>query len=337
MNGKKPTVREIAKKTGVSITTISRFLNKDFSSMSDATRRKIQEAIDESGYVNLKAKSGGDIAVIIPSLMDPFFAEMVEKLGDSIEQEGFAFRLCLTHDSLENEEKTVRNLIASNIAGVIYLSSVTFEDNCYELLIKENKPFVVMDSYLSEYTVPALVFSNGVYGMYQMTRYLLEAGHKKIAYLSGLRFGMFEHYRYQGYVNALLDSSCVVNPKLVKFIGFSMKDGENGFRELLSSGEKFSAVICESDQLAAGVYKACRSEGIRIPDDLSVVGYNNSSVAGLLEPELTSVDQRLDLMAGEAVQMLIKQIYGQKIEKYVCKIEPELIYRDSVRRLTSDH
>ncbi len=336
VNGKKTTVREIAKQSGVSITTVSRFLNRDYSSMSDATRKRIQEVIRESGYVNTKMKSGGTIAAVVPSLLDPFFAELIEKLEDGVTREGFSLRLCLTHDSLEEEEKTIRNLLSANVDGIVYLSSVTFEENCYELLIKEKKPFVVMDSYLSEYEVPAMVFSNGVYGMYQMTRYLLEAGHENIAYLSGLRFGMFEHYRYQGYVNALLDSSYVVNPKLVRFIGFGMKDGEDGFRELLASGEKFSAIICESDQLAAGVYKACRSEGISIPADLSVVGYNNSSVAGILEPELTSVDQRMDLMVDEAVRMLKKQILGQELTKHVCMIEPELIFRDSVRMIGRD-
>lgn len=334
MSGKKPTVRDIAKKADVSITTVSRFLNQDFGAMSDATKQRIHDAVIESGYVNTRVKLKRTIAIVIPGLSDPFFAMVVENLTMTLEQAGFSTQLCLTGDSIENERRMIQSLLIPTISGIIYMSTVTSEDNCYELLKKAEKPFVVLDSYLSEYNVPAMAFSNGVYAMYEVTKYLLEAGHRSIAYLSGLRQGMFENNRYQGYVQAQLDWGLAVNPALVKLVGFSIEDGMNGFRELQASGEAFTAVICESDQMAAGVYKLCQRMGISIPEELSVVGFNNSLIAEVLEPPLDSVDQQLDQMAYYAVDMLKRQIQGENLTDRVKKIPSWLVIRNSVRSLT---
>lgn len=304
--------------------------------MSDATKQRIHDAVIENGYVNTRMKAKRTVAIVIPSILDPFFAMMVESLSRNLEQAGFCVQLCLTHDSIENEQRIIQSLLIPTISGIIYMSTVTSKDNCYEMLKKAGKPFVVLDSYLSEYNVPAMAFSNGVYAMYEVTKYLLESGHRNIAYLSGLRQGMFENNRYQGYVQAQLDWGLAVNPALVKFVGFSVEDGMNGFRELQESGEVFSAVICESDQMAAGVYKLCHRSGISIPEDLSVVGFNNSVIASLLEPALTSVDQQLDLLTKQAVEMLNQQIAGENLTDRVKKIPSRLVIRNSVRSLTGD-
>lgn len=335
MREKRPTVRDIARDAGVSIATVSRFLNQDYSSMSDATKQRLHEVVAESGYVNLKARSSRMAAIVIPNITDPFFAMTVESITAQLEKAGFSVQLCLTHDSVEQEERSIRSLLTPAVSGIVYMSTVTSKENCYELLKAEGKPFVVLDSYLSEYNVPALVFSNGVYGMYEVTKYLLEAGHRNIAYLSGLRYGMFETYRYQGYVNAQLDSGLAVNPKLVRFVGFSLEEGMAGFQDLRASGEDFSAIICESDQMAAGVYKACRQAGLSIPEDLSVVGYNNSTIAAMLEPPLSSVDQQTDLLAERAVRLLQQQIQGETLTDRVQKIAPRFVIRNSVRNLTT--
>ena len=335
MREKRPTVRDIAREAGVSIATVSRFLNQDYSSMSDATKKRVHEVVVDTGYVNLKAKNSRMVAIVIPNLTDPFFAMTVEIMAAHLEKAGFSVQLCLTHDSVEQEERSIRSLLTPAVSGIVYMSTVSSKENCYDLLKAEGKPFVVLDSYLSEYNIPALVFSNGVYGMYEVTRYLLNAGHRNIAYLSGLRYGMFENHRYQGYVTAQLDFGLAVNPKLVRFVGFSMEDGQAAFQDLWDSGEQFSAIICESDQMAAGVYKVCRQMGLSIPENLSVVGFNNSSIADMLEPSLSSVDQQMDLLAEKAVRLLQQQIQGEPLTDRVQKIAPKFVIRNSVRDLTA--
>lgn len=330
MSDKKPTVRELAKEAGVSIATVSRFLNQDYSAMSESTRLRLTETVERMGYVNPRSKTDRTVAMVLPSIGDPFFSSTVEAVTDALAEKGFSTLLCLTHDSFEQEQKCIRKLLSPAISGIVYMSTVTTKENCYDLLKTAEKPFVVLDSYLSEYNAAAFVFSNGVYAMYQVTEYLLEQGHREIAYLSGMRYGMFEHYRYQGHINALLAANMKVNPHLVRFVGFDVEDGLNGFMQLYEAGEKFTAIICESDLLAAGVYKGCKRVGLSIPDDISVVGYNNSFVSTLLEPALTTVDQQTDVLAENAVQMLEKQMRGEIITERLLRIPSRLVLRDSV-------
>lgn len=335
MREKRVTVRDVAKEAGVSIATVSRFLNQDFSSMSESTKQRIHQVVRDSGYVHTqKAKAHRSVAIVMPNIIDPYFAMMVEALTAQLEKVGITSQLCLTRDSIEQEERSIRSILASSsVSGALCMSTVTSEKNYYGLLKNAGKPFAVLDSYLSECNVPGLVFCNGVLGMCDVTKYLLSLGHQNIAYLSGMRHAIFENYRYQGYVNALLGSGLTVNPRLVRFVGFGVEDGMAGFRDLRASGESFTAIICESDQMAAGVYKACAQDGISIPEELSVVGFNNSPVATLLEPELTSVDQQVDLLAEKAVQMLCQQMQGDPVADRVQTVPPKLVIRNSVRDL----
>lgn len=330
MDEKRATIRDVAREAEVSITTVSRFLNQDFASMSEATKQRIAKAVSKLGYNNPRTKSRRCVALVIPGLGDAFFAHTVEAVSAQLESLGVSLQLCLTEDSYEKEEKIIRWLISSDVTGIIYMSTVTRSDNCYDMLKAAGKPFVVMDSYLSEYNAPALVFSNGVFGMYEMTGYLLKKGHCDIAYLSGMRYGMFEHYRYQGYINALLDAGIEPNPRLTRFVSFGVEEGLEGFEDLLASGARFTAIICENDQLAAGVYKGCRRAGLNIPEDMSVVGYNNSNICTLLEPALTTVDQDLDTLAEIAVDMLVKQINDRPIADRTIRVPPKMVIRDSV-------
>lgn len=333
MAGSRYTVRDLAKDAGVSIATVSRYLNQDYSSMSENTRKKLDELVIKNDYVNHKIKAPVNIAVVIPDITDPFFAKIVEEIERCAEINKYNVQLCLSQESFEREQQYIKKLLQQNISGIIYMSTVNEEKNCYEMLKEAGKPFVVLDSYLSEYNVPALVFSNGVWGMYEATKHLIENGHIEIAYISGLRFNMFEHYRYQGYVNALLDSGIAVNPDLVKFVGFGIEDGVKCFRELLDSGNHFSAIICENDVLAMGVYKISAQREIRIPEDLSVIGYNNTILSECAIPPMTSVDQHVDQMIQIAVGLLMKQTKNEPIADKIIRVTPSLVIRDSVKKI----
>lgn len=330
MDDKRTTVRDVAKEANVSITTVSRFLNQDYGSMSEATKLRIAKAVQKLGYNNPRAKSRRCVALVLPNVRDPFFAGMVEAVERKLESMGISMQLCLTEDSFEKEEKIIRSLIWPDITGLLYMSTVTAKENCYEILKTACKPFVVMDSYLSEYNAPAMVFSNGVYGMYEATKYLVEMGHRDIAYLSGIRYGMFEHHRYQGYVNAMLDSGLKVNTELVRFGSYEVEAGLQAFESLRTSNKHFTAIICENDQLAAGVYKGCLRAGLKIPEDISVVGYNNSNISTMLEPPLTTVDQQLDVIVEYAVDMLVKQLGDKPIIDRTIRVPPRVVLRSSV-------
>lgn len=334
MGNKKVTVKDLAQESGFSVATVSRYLNGDYSSMSSDTRNLLEGIVRDSGYILKKDRIlQNTIGLVVPNLTDPYFGMVVEAVQRKVQEQGYVLQLGIADDSFEKEEKMVREMLSPAVSGILYMSTVTSKENCFDLLKNEGKPFVVFDSYLSEINVPAMVFSNGVYGMYEATQYLVLNGHRNIAYLSGLRYGMFEHCRYQGYVNALLALGIAVNPNLVRFVDFSVEAGEQAFNELIDNNESFTAILCESDLLAAGVYRACGKKQIRIPDQLSVVGYNNSIISELLNPPMTSVDQNLSAMADCAITMLIKQIQGQVLVDHVRKVRSSLVERGSVQSL----
>lgn len=332
MGNKKVTVRDLAQESGFSVATVSRYLNGDFGSMSLETRNILEGIVRDSGYVMKKEKTVGNvIGLVVPNVADPYFGMVIEAIHRTVKTRGFILQLGVADDSFENERQAINEMLDPSVAGILYMSTVTSKENCFDLLKSKGKPFVVFDSYLSELNVPAMVFCNGVYGMYEATRYLVDNGHREIAYLSGLRNGLFEHCRYQGYVNGLLSMGITVNPNLVRFVDFSLESGEQAFDELMDRNEQFTAILCESDLLAAGVYRSCGKRNIRIPDQLSVVGYNNSVVSQLLNPQMTSVDQNLDQMADEALTMLVRQIHGEVLIDHVKMVPSSLIKRESVR------
>lgn len=334
MGNKKVTVKDLAQESGFSVATVSRYLNGDYGSMSLETRNILEGIVRDSGYISKKEKTAGNvIGLVVPNVADPYFGMVIEAIHRKVKARGFILQLGVAEDSFENERQAINEMLDPSVAGILYMSTVTSKENCYDLLKSKAKPFVVFDSYLSELNVPAMVFCNGVYGMYEATRYLVDNGHREIAYLSGLRNGLFEHCRYQGYVNGLLSMGITVNPNLVRFVDFSLESGEQAFDELMDRNEQFTAILCESDLLAAGVYRSCGKRNIRIPDQLSVVGYNNSVVSQLLNPQMTSVDQNLDQMADEALTMLVRQIHGEVLVDHVKMVPSSLIKRESVRSI----
>lgn len=334
MGNKRVTVRDLANESGFSVATVSRYLNGDFSAMSNETRNRLEAVVQSSGYIMRKEKTiSNTIGLVVPNLTDPYFGMVVDTVQYKASERGYVLQLGVSDDAFAKEEKLIKDMLSTTITGILYMSTVTSKENCFELLKSERKPFVVFDSYLSEVNVPAMVFSNGVYGMFEATKYLIERGHQNIAYLSGLRSGWFEHCRYQGYVNALLSSGIAVNPELVRYVDFSIEAGERGFDELIDNNEQFTAILCENDLLAAGVYRTCQKRNIRIPRDLSVIGYNDSIVSELLNPRLTSVNQNLSEMADAAIDLLIKQVQGQPIIDHVKNVESRLIARESVQEI----
>ena len=332
MDDKRTTVRDVAKEANVSITTVSRFLNQDYGSMSEATKLRIAKAVQKLGYNNPRAKSRRCVALVLPNVRDPFFAGMVEAVERKLESMGISMQLCLTEDSFEKEEKIIRSLIWPDITGLLYMSTVTAKENCYEILKTACKPFVVMDSYLSEYNAPAMVFSNGVYGMYEATKYLVEMGHRDIAYLSGIRYGMFEHHRYQGYVNAMLDSGLKVNTELVRFGSYEVEAGLQAFESLRTSDKHFTAIICENDQLAAGVYKGCLRAGLKIPEDISIIGSDGYALGAISRPQFDSVAHSISELVELAISRLIEIAEKKNQTPRQIILRPYIIERNSVAK-----
>ncbi|MDR1193162.1 MAG: LacI family transcriptional regulator [Peptococcaceae bacterium] len=330
----KVSIRDVAKKSNVSITTVSRYLNNNYDSMSESTRQHIEKIIRQSGYVyRPKKKCLNRVGLVLPDIANPFFAQMVSALETSASRRGYEILLGITGEDFEKEAALVKRLSESDAAGIIYMSAVSTTQNCYDYLKENNVSFVALDSYLDNYTMPAAVYVDGKKGMYELTLALIEKGHRDFAYISGLKYSSFGHSRYQGHINALLESGITVNPELVRFSGFEPGNGAESFLSLRQSGAHFTAVICENDMIAFGVADECRKLGLRIPDDLSLTGFDDTNLARYYNPPLTSVNQHLDQQGEKALELLIGQINGETPEEKYVVIPPTLALRESVKEL----
>lgn len=328
----KTSVRDIAKEANVSITTVSRYLNNDYRSMSETTRQRIGEVIKKREYVyKPKKKTNRRIGIVLPDLANPFFAQMANALEYAAGELNLDVQLALSHNDYQKERSHVERMVNNQIAGLIYMSTVSSQENCYGYLTEQKIPFVVLDSYLDEYSVPAAVYVDGKKAVYEISKHLIRCGHRSIAYISGLKYSSFGHDRYQGYTNALLEAGIRVDPELVRFCGFEAANGAESFLSLYQSSIPFTAVICENDMIAFGVANECSKMGIRIPDDLSVTGFDNTYMAAYFSPPLTSVEQHVGRQAEKAMELLLCQIKREPLQEKIVLIEPTLVMRKSVK------
>lgn len=171
--------------------------------------------------------------------------------------------------------------------------------------------------------------------MYDITNYLIENGHRDIAYISGISYDTFNHNRYLGYSKALLDAGIAVDPKVIKFGSFTFNSGRECMRVLLEGKRAFTAVVCENDIIAAGALDAMKELGVTVPDEISITGFDNSLVAEITTPKLTSVEQPLRDIARKAVELLIAQVNNQEIENRIIAYAPRIVVRNSVINLAS--
>lgn len=337
------TIREIAKEAGVSITTVSKLINGEEISISKDTRERVLETVKKYNYVGntgaKRKKSSSEknqIAIVIPELKQMFFAEILEQVEKYCDESGNNLIVCSSRNDFEREKQHIADLIKMGIKGIVYMSVSSTTENCYEDLKKAKIPFVVLDSNLIEYNVPAIAFVDGENGMYSAAKYLIECGHQDIAYITGVRHAKFNNSRHQGYVRALLESGLPVNPQLTAFGNYTYESGGEKAAWLLEHRVEFTALLCENDLIAIGAMRKLEEHGLRVPDDISIIGFDDIYINEMIRPQLTSVNQNLHVIAKEAVDMLIRLADGEVLDNTVVKVTPRLILRNSVKIIENE-
>lgn len=334
------TIRQIAREANVSPTTVSRVINNDYSSVAKSTRERILEIVARYDYRPGERKQAqADVlqklaGVVLPNF-EPFFIDVAVKLGDVLHELGFEILIRWSRDDFAVEQDNIERILEAGVQGILYMSTTASPKDCYAMLNERHIPYVVLDSYLQEHNVPAAVCVDGARGMYDITNYLIENGHRDIAYISGISYDTFNHNRYLGYSKALLDAGIAVDPKVIKFGSFTFNSGRECMRVLLEGKRAFTAVVCENDIIAAGALDAMKELGVTVPDEISITGFDNSLVAEITTPKLTSVEQPLRDIARKAVELLIAQVNNQEIENRIIAYAPRIVVRNSVINLAS--
>ena len=334
------TLRDIAAEAGVSITTVSNVVHNRKSRVSPERIARIWEIIEREHYVpSMSARSlANDHSFIIgvithltpqntgSTMSDPFLSSFVDSIEKHTREAGYYMMIRSVEDAaaLENLTRSWR------LSGLIVTGM--FEDGFYDTTVSLGIPFVLIDSYIHDPEVCCVGLEDEK-GGYIATRYLLDRGHRVIAFASpSIRPGGVIDQRFQGYRRALREYGIPYDPALICTQEMSVEDGRRLGRQLAARKE-VTGIFASADILAAGIMAGLHEAGLSVPEDKSIVGFDDNYLAQLTVPGLTTIHQDADRKGVLATEMMMKQIRREPIDQKKVILPVHLVERGSVKRI----
>ncbi|OZB50174.1 MAG: LacI family transcriptional regulator [Cellulomonas sp. 14-74-6] len=323
---------EVARKVGVSEATVSRVLNGK-PGVSEQTREAVLTALDVLGYerpTKLRGERARLVGLVLPELQNPIFPAFAEVVGGALAQQGFTPVLCTRTAGGVSEEDYVDLLLGQQVSGIVFAGGHYAQRDAshdhYRLLSGRKLPVVLVNASIEELAFPR-VSCDDVVAVEQALGHLVSLGHTRI----GLLLGPEDHVPSERKLQAARDVAAHLgvglDDRLVVRSTYSLESGQASATRLLRHG--VTGIVCASDPLALGAIRAVRRSGRRVPDDVSVVGYDDSAFMNCTEPPLTTVRQPIDAMGRAAIDLLVAQIRGAAVASDELLFEPELVVRGS--------
>ncbi len=328
----KPTIYDIAKLAGVSIATVSKVFNGK-GRISESTRQRILRISEEINYQPnmlasaLTGKKTYTIGLLIPDLVNPFFAELARHVEDRSHELGFNLVICNTDNNADKENKYIQLLRQKSADGIIVATGVRNEALLKEL-IEQHMPVALIAREQSTLAASSVVVDDYA-GGYSAAAYLAEGGHKRIAVLAESLTVSSSKERIRGYRQALGEAGIRYDSSLIYVSDFSVQGGKQMALQALAAHPRPSAIFACNDILAIGAMQAARELGIRIPQELSVVGFDNTILASMTDPPMSTVAQPIQQMGHQVVDLITQEINQEKKAKQRVVLLPELIVRGS--------
>jgi LacI family transcriptional regulator len=331
-------IHDVALKAGVCITTVSRVLNHN-GRVRESNRQKVLRAIEELGYnpnaaARTLAKGKTEVlGVILPTLNDPFWADLVTAIEQAAFEEGYLVVLALTLDNSDEviEKHWVKIFSEGRVDGIL-LVAPEYETDYITELRNRNFPLVLLDNNVNNLKVPSVVVDN-LKGGTMATEHLLGLGHTRIGHIAGDLKYQSARERLQGFREAMSRAGVAVRQDWVGEGDFHFEKAFQIAGAWLERPDRPTAIFAADDDMAAAVMEAARELQLKLPDDLSIVGYDDSPFGSRVRPRLTTVRQPARAMAGEAVQLLLRYMAAKPPRAKTVVIAPELIVRESALRL----
>jgi LacI family transcriptional regulator len=326
-----PTIKDVAKKAGVSYATVSRALN-NHPEINEETRKKIVKISSEMGYQpnaiaqGLVKKETKTIGLLIPDITNPFFPEVARGVEDAANMEGYSVFLCNTNWSEEQEERYLEVLMQKQVDGIIIGPSSERTSHIKKVFHLGIKPAVFISRI--DYSNSTSILIDNINGARIAVEHLINKGHQKIAFIGGLKDAYSNQDRLLGYKNALEVNGIPINQEYILNGDFKRESGHHTTQKVLQANPRPTAIFAANDMLALGAIQAIKEEGLAIPGDISVVGFDDIGFAALPEIQLTTIAQPKYDMGRLAFLTLLDQMKGGDgvINKRIL-LNPELIVR----------
>ncbi|RHR42632.1 LacI family transcriptional regulator [Clostridiaceae bacterium AF18-31LB] len=305
------TLKQLAQEAGVSIATVSKVVNGRDEHISEATRKRIRELVENSGYrpnaiaKGLKEKKTNTIGFILPDISNPFFPEIARGIEDEAKKYGFAVVFCNTDNDVVREESCISFLRSKMVDGLIFTQ--TTRESVFSKELIGNIPVVVVDRGIDTNSKNiGKIYVNCMGAIYDATCRLIRQGCEKIAFISA-NLGKERDYRYEGYEKALKQYKRTVDPVMIFKNDYNEETGYQGIQKICRVC-RIDGLVCGNDLIATGAIQALSEGGWKIPEDIKIVGLDDVMFAKYLSPPLTTIAQPAYEMGKEAAKMLIRHI-----------------------------
>lgn len=328
----KVTLKQIADSLGLSVATVSKVLNNKDYDISEPTKKMVLDKAKELNYTvneiakSMKTNRTKTLGIIIPDIKNSFFTDMATAIEEEAIKNGYSIFLSNSYEKLEREIYQIKTLISKRADGII-IAATNERDSIREKKILIDRPIVSIDRNLNYNNVIASIDSDNFGGAYCATYYLIKLGHSNIMYISGPVNTNTTKERKNGYIKALKDSNIKINKQFIRYGNYTV---EFGYNTIMKNPlpNNISAILCGNDLIAVGVMKALKQKGISVPNEINIIGIDNTDISAVVSPSLTTISQPSDEIGKLAVKTLINYFNGEKYDKYV-RLNQKLIVRES--------
>lgn len=326
------TMKDVAQLAGVSTATVSRALMNP-EKVSVTTRKRVETAVLEAGYSpntlarNLRRNESKTIITIVPDICDPYFAEIIRGIEDAAVENDYLVLLGDSGQQKKRESSFVNLVFTKQADGMLLLGT----DHPFDVSKAEQKnlpPMVMACEFAPELELPTVHIDN-LTSAFEAVNYLAQLGHKRIAQISGPTSATLCQFRQQGYQQALRRAGVTMNPAYSTVGDFTFEAGAQAVRQLLALPEQPTAIFCHNDAMAIGAIQEAKKLGLRVPHDLSIVGFDDIQFAQYCEPPLTTISQPRYEIGRQAMLMMLDMLKGNDVQAGSRLLEAKLVVRGS--------
>lgn len=329
------TISDIAKIAGVSIATVSRVLNGTKAVSPEAAER-VHMAIEQTGFRrnaaarNLVIKKSHMIGVVITDISNMYFSQLIKGMDGMARHLNYNIMLTNSNCDEQREIECMNVLMERGVDGIIFTAHQHVGPALESLILNSHIPFVSLNtSCVNAINVKVDNVKEG----YEAAKYLINLGHKNIGHISGGLGNDVSLLRLEGYKQAMKESGLTVKSSWIGEGDFTFKGGYEVMEKLLKLNKDLTAVFLSSDEMAFGAMTCIHDRGMKVPDDISIIGFDNIQYAEYMRPKLTTVSQPIREIGEMAVKTLIRLISGEKIEEKDIYLSAEIVVRESARQI----
>ena len=333
-----PSIRDVAKKANVSIATVSRVITSN-APVDDATRERVESAISEIGYrpniiaQSLRSKSGQMVGLLVPELGNTAFTRMIDALARAATSRGLGLIIADTNNDQNKEIEAIDMMLRRNVDGII-LSRVSDKSHIVRQYVEKKKnrlPLVIIDRALAHEGIPNVVVDNYAAGLLA-GRHLISVGCRRIACASGPRVISLVRDRNSGFAAALREQGVELEESMILEGDFTFESGMETVTRLLDRNADIDGIWCHDDIIALGALSALQRRGIRVPDDIALMGMDDIQYARMCFPTLTTITQPYDEMGRTVLDLIDRMRKGDLPDENHIVLNVELAARESTGR-----